>query len=660
MLRRMLPTLIALAAGFLVLAWGLLRLQQVFRLERDEARRGVASRRATLARYAERTLAHELEAALRRARPEIERAQADPLAAADHLLFFDRGEQRLPRRFVPWPGESTPGRDLFDALRQGRVAEIRAAEIRLAAEPDSPWARRLVLYQRFAAAIDGHRGAEAASGDVASTFRAILAHRQRYLIRRDLDLPYMLALLDFFATESRPDPALLRALLHDGLSDGWGGQVRDLSRLLLESRERFTAADFEILSGRLAELAESAGIPYQAFLTRAREETGAALALDLVALGDRPSAGAGASGESGDSGEPDDAGTAWPGAPALVSAGSWYVEGGGPDAAAGHLNGVAVDFDAFLARIRDEMEQLGLIAAGDRVLADELPASRVAIGDLRLRVASPAWEQALGDVEARYSLKTGLIALSAIFALAVVTLATVLQHRRHRLLELKADFVATVSHELRTPLASVRLLGETLERRLAGHPPARDYPSRIVREIDGLSFLVENILSFNRLDKARWRMRGADVPLVELVDFLRTELELHVTRTVRLESDGLDGLTLRGDPELLKLLFLNLARNACQYNAREPVVIAITAAGAAGDRRRLRFRDNGWGLSQGETRKVFTEFYRSRTRGVKGTGLGLAICRRIMKLHDGEIRVAETSGEGTTFELVFGTWAAGT
>ncbi len=189
--------------------------------------------------------------------------------AADHLLFFDRGEQRLPRRFVPRQGESTPGSDLFDTLRQGRVAETL-----LAVESVSPWARRLTLYQRFAAAAGGDRGAGVANGDVAGTFRAILAHRQRFLIRRDLDLPYMLALLDFFATESRPDPALLRALLHDGLSDGRGGEVRDLSRLLLESRERFTAADFEILSGRLARLAESAGAPYQAFLARARPAAG--------------------------------------------------------------------------------------------------------------------------------------------------------------------------------------------------------------------------------------------------------------------------------------------------------------------------------------------------------------------------------------------------
>ncbi len=391
-------------------------------------------------------------------------------------------------------------------------------------------------------------------------------------------------------------------------------------------------------------LAESAGAPYQAFLARVREETGEALALADPG-----------SPESDRSDTSDSADTS-----ALVLGGRWVVAPA--PGIPGRLHGVAVDLDGLLAAIGDEMRQLGLISDRDRVVAarspaDLLPAGRVATGDLRLQVTSPAWDQALGAIGARHALKTGLVAVSALFALAIVSLALVLQHRRHQLLELKADFVAAVSHELRTPLASMRLLGETLERRLAGHPAARDYPSRIVREADGLSFLVENILSFQRLEKGRQRSPGqghSDVPLTELVDFLRSELELQVARPLRLEYHGPGELTLHGDGELLKLLFLNLARNACQYNAREPVVISITAGSDNGGCR-LHVRDNGWGLAPAETRKVFTEFYRARTEGTRGTGLGLAICRRVMELHRGTIRIADTGPEGTTFELLFRT-----
>ncbi len=606
MLRRLLPTSIALAVGFLVLTLGLLRLQKVFRVEREEGRSGVTARRDALARYAEQALARTLEEALRRAEPEIDRALADPLVPAEHLLSFDRGGQRLPRRFTPRPGTSTPGADLFADLRRGAAARLRDA-----AEQDSPWQERLDLHVRFIAAVE--------TGDddeVARLFRAVLAHRVRYRVVRTHDLPYTLALLDFFAAESRPDASLLRALLHDGLDDGRGGRLRGLSRFLLESRDRFTAADLEALSAILVRLAEGSGAPYRDFLVRLEEEDGAALDVAFADVA----------------------------APSLDPVGGWCLV-----PAADGVRGLAVDFDALLDGVGREMASRGLLADGDRVATDGLASGRVEIRRLRLHVSSPLWAQALDDMEARYRLKTGLVVLTAVLALGIVTLALVLQHRRHQLVQLKADFVATVSHELRTPLASVRLLAETLERRLNGTAAAKDYPSRIVRETDALSFLVENILSFHRLEKGRWKIEPSDVSLPEIVAFLRSELELHFTRAVTLESEGLDGLTVRGDPELLKLLFLNLGRNACQYNRRDPVRITVRADGAG----TVRFRDNGWGIPPEETRRVFTEFHRSRPEEVRGTGLGLAICRRIMKLHGGDVFVAETSPEGTTFELRF-------
>jgi len=95
-----------------------------------------------------------------------------------------------------------------------------------------------------------------------------------------------------------------------------------------------------------------------------------------------------------------------------------------------------------------------------------------------------------------------------------------------------------VSHDLRTPLASIRLQAETLMRRLRGNPEARDYPERIVRDVDGLSFLVENILSFNRLEHGGWQPRRADVSLRELVGGLRADLERQMPRKVSVAIDA--------------------------------------------------------------------------------------------------------------------------
>ncbi len=210
--------------------------------------------------------------------------------------------------------------------------------------------------------------------------------------------------------------------------------------------------------------------------------------------------------------------------------------------------------------------------------------------------------------------------------------------------------MATVSHELRTPLASIRLLAETLEWRLAQGTEARDYPARIIHEADGLGFLVENLLSFNRIDKGRWVPHLSRVRLDELVATLRRDVEAWAQVPVELTAD-VGERELNADPQLLRLLLANLARNACAYNTRSPVRLHVEALADG----RVRFSDNGVGIPQAEWERIFGEFYRLRGQGreVPGSGLGLALCQRIMRLHGGTLRVATSSPEGTTFELTF-------
>jgi signal transduction histidine kinase len=335
---------------------------------------------------------------------------------------------------------------------------------------------------------------------------------------------------------------------------------------------------------------------------------------------------------------------------ALVLAGRYYVQADGPI-----LRGVRVDLHRMLAHITGRMRHLGLLTGRDQVIAR--PPSRGAqpVAGLALKVESPRWKRLHRDISRRYRLKTLLTVASGMLALVIVILAVVFQHRRHRYLQLKSDFVASVSHELRTPLASIRLLAETLERRTAGLEKVREYPARIVRDVDGLTFLVENILSFNRLDKGRWVIRPRTLALDELVQTLEEELETATAAEVQVRDEGLEGVTLRGDPELVRLLLSNLGRNGCLYNNQDPVVLTFGAARRA-DRLVVTVADNGVGIPAGERDKVFGEFYRPTDptgRGVRGSGLGLAMCRRIMKLHGGTIRIAATGPDGTTFELDF-------
>jgi signal transduction histidine kinase len=198
-------------------------------------------------------------------------------------------------------------------------------------------------------------------------------------------------------------------------------------------------------------------------------------------------------------------------------------------------------------------------------------------------------------------------------------------------------------------------MAETLERRTKDLPKARDYPTRIIRDVDGLSFLVENILSFNRLSRGRWKPKPEDVQLASIVDKVDAERDSWARRPAELSRTGLEAVTLHADPDLLQLLLTNLARNACQYNEREPARIHF-AASREGKHWLLQVSDNGIGIAASESERVFDDFYRpgqGKKSGQRGSGLGLSICRKIMEAHGGTIRIGHTSSDGTTFELRF-------
>jgi signal transduction histidine kinase len=165
---------------------------------------------------------------------------------------------------------------------------------------------------------------------------------------------------------------------------------------------------------------------------------------------------------------------------------------------------------------------------------------------------------------------------------------------------------------------------------------------------------VENILSFNRIDKGRWAPRRALVRLDELLSHLPVDLDGASQVPVRLSVE-VEDVELDVDPSLVRLLFSNLGRNACTYNRSDPVVLTIRAYSQSWGECTVLFNDNGIGIPEAQWERVFQEFYRIPTEGteVHGSGLGLALCRRIMAVHGGSLRIVASSPQGTTFALTF-------
>ncbi|MDP1827052.1 MAG: HAMP domain-containing sensor histidine kinase [Archangium sp.] len=317
----------------------------------------------------------------------------------------------------------------------------------------------------------------------------------------------------------------------------------------------------------------------------------------------------------------------------------------------GEVRGVHVDLPAQLEALHKTLLKRGMLEPGEQLTALPTPREKGLVG---LELHSPRLDAAGARLSAAMWGKTALLALTALLGLGVVFLARLAEKRKEETLAVQRDFIATVSHELRTPLAGIRLLAETLERKLGADGAARDYPHRLVVAADALGFLVENILSFNRLEAGRWVPRREPFSFASLEALLADDATLAVDAAVELRCEGLDRMAAHAlDAQLIRMLAQNLLRNAWKYGRRQPVQFHVHGhdEGAVAV---LRFTDNGPGIPLEERDRVFEAFHRlppAEGRAVGGSGLGLALARRIAGLHGGTLRIASSSPDGTTFEL---------
>jgi two-component system OmpR family sensor kinase len=212
-------------------------------------------------------------------------------------------------------------------------------------------------------------------------------------------------------------------------------------------------------------------------------------------------------------------------------------------------------------------------------------------------------------------------------------------------------FLSDASHELRTPLASIRGYAELHRMGATRDPEAVERAMRRIEdEAARMGMLVEDLLALARLDEQRERVRRpVDVAALaaDAVDDARATAP---DRAIALDAEP--GATALADPDQLGQVLANLLRNAIVHTpAGTPVEVSVRRGG--GDVR-LRVRDHGPGLPDGDPAALFDRFWRAeggRERGKAGAGLGLAIVAGIVAAHDGAVSAEDADGGGACFTV---------
>ncbi len=228
-----------------------------------------------------------------------------------------------------------------------------------------------------------------------------------------------------------------------------------------------------------------------------------------------------------------------------------------------------------------------------------------------------------------------------------------------RLSDRRAAFVSAVTHELRTPLTTLRLYADLLSQ--SQSPPSEKYNRYIHtlrREANRLHYLIENVLSWSRLEQSASTNVVEPVHWETLFQRLQPSLE---DRAAQAECELIDE-PIERDPEIAFLgnataverILFNLIDNACKYSKSGTDRRIHVRTTVVDNELRITVKDHGRGIDEGVKLRLFKPFSKSAeeaARSAPGIGLGLSLSRRLARDMNGDLRLIQSDQDGTVFEL---------
>lgn len=216
----------------------------------------------------------------------------------------------------------------------------------------------------------------------------------------------------------------------------------------------------------------------------------------------------------------------------------------------------------------------------------------------------------------------------------------------------KGDFINLASHELKSPLTSIKAFTQLLQRKLKDCEDSNI--SHLIRrsesQVRRMENLVDGFLNFSKLDNGLLTLNK--MPF-DFKNFVSEMIADHYTLNVN--NHGFELITdaetvLPADKNKIQLVITNLIENAIKYApSGTPIQVRISS-----DHNEVKFEiiDQGPGIAEQDALKIFDRFYRVQntdTKQIAGFGIGLYVCKEIIELHQGNIGVESTLGEGSRF-----------
>lgn len=213
------------------------------------------------------------------------------------------------------------------------------------------------------------------------------------------------------------------------------------------------------------------------------------------------------------------------------------------------------------------------------------------------------------------------------------------------------NFLLSITHELNSPLTSIKLVFETLRKRVLGAEHVQTLSTNGLEETHRLESLVDKLLFGAKLESS-YSFNLEETDLNRFLHVIVSRYQQQFPQyTFTLDTDA--SIIKAIDNEAMTIMVNNLIENAMKYSPQQTEI--LISLEEKSDKARISVSDQGIGVNKKDLPHIFDQFYRSgseETRTTKGTGIGLYISQQIAKAHHSKLNVkGGPNNKGSEFYL---------